>query len=41
VASSGLKLSEDLGADEYRARYLPRDEQGGGYAFYRLAVATV
>jgi methyltransferase (TIGR00027 family) len=41
VASAGLTLVEDLGADAYRARYLPRDEQGGGYAFYRLAVVTV
>jgi methyltransferase (TIGR00027 family) len=41
VASTGLTLREDLGADDYRARYLPRDEQGGGYAFYRLAVADV
>lgn len=39
VARSGLRLREDLGADEYRRRYLegiPR-----GYAFYRIAIAEV
>jgi methyltransferase (TIGR00027 family) len=35
----GLLLREDLGADEYRARYL--GEAGRGYAFYRIAVAEV
>jgi methyltransferase (TIGR00027 family) len=40
IHSTGLVLETDLGADEYRARYLPRDEQGGGYAFYRIAVAS-
>jgi methyltransferase (TIGR00027 family) len=37
----GLALEEDLGADDYRARYLPADPNGDrGYSFYRLAVAT-
>jgi len=41
LARHGLVLEEDLGADEYRERYLPRELHGfGGYAFYRLAVAT-
>jgi len=34
----GLALRENLGADEYRARYLP-DSEARGYAFYRIAVA--
>lgn len=38
LASAGLVLREELGADAYRARYLPRDEQDDGYAFYRIAV---
>jgi methyltransferase (TIGR00027 family) len=41
VARAGLKLREDLGADEYRARYLPAWENLSGYAFYRVAVAEV
>jgi methyltransferase (TIGR00027 family) len=41
LARHGLALEEDVGADEYRARYLPAEPNGfGGYAFYRLAVAT-
>lgn len=41
LAHHGLDLGEDLGAEEYRARYLPAERNGfGGYAFYRLAVAT-
>lgn len=32
-------LREDAGADDYRARYLPRGELDVGYAFYRIAVA--
>ncbi len=41
LASAGLVLREDLGADEYRARHLPAEPDGwGGYAFYRLAVAV-
>lgn len=39
VAHAGLALVEDLGADEYRARYLP-GERALGYAFYRLAAAA-
>jgi methyltransferase (TIGR00027 family) len=39
VARTGLRLREDLGADEYRARYLPAWENEHGYAFYRLALA--
>jgi methyltransferase (TIGR00027 family) len=34
----GLRLVEDLGADDYRARY---QERGHGYEFYRAAVAEV
>ena len=34
----GLVLGENLGADDYRARYLPAAE-ARGYAFYRIAVA--
>ena len=40
LARFRLTLVEDLGADEYRRRYLPGWEPDGGYAFYRLAVAT-
>jgi methyltransferase (TIGR00027 family) len=40
VARFGLSLRENLGADEYRARFLPPDE-AKGYAFYRIAVADV
>lgn len=42
LARFGLGLEEDLGADEYRRRYLgggSRDLRG--YAFYRIAVARV
>jgi methyltransferase (TIGR00027 family) len=37
VAGCGLTLEDDVGADDYRARYLGRADEG--YAFYRLAVA--
>jgi methyltransferase (TIGR00027 family) len=37
----GLTLREDLGADAYRARYLPAWENWSGYRFYRIAVAEV
>jgi methyltransferase (TIGR00027 family) len=40
LARSGLTLREELGADDYRARYLPADPPDRGYSFYRLAVAT-
>ena len=33
VVRVGLKLREDLRADEYRARYLPAWENMNGYAF--------
>jgi methyltransferase (TIGR00027 family) len=39
VAGCGLTLEDDVGADQYRARYL--DAADEGYAFYRLAVARV
>jgi methyltransferase (TIGR00027 family) len=42
LARFGLELEEDLGADEYRRRYLgggSRDLRG--YGFYRVAVARV
>lgn len=41
VARAGLTLREDLGADDYRKRYLPGWESMRGYAFYRLALAEV
>ena len=41
LEGAGLRLREDLGADEYRARYLPSWESSYGYAFYRVAVAVV
>lgn len=42
LAARGLKFLEDLGADDYRARYCgPRDAQARGYAFYRAALASV
>lgn len=41
VARFGLQLEQDLGADEYRARYLGTDARFTGYAFYRIAVARV
>jgi methyltransferase (TIGR00027 family) len=40
VAQRGLVLRDDLGADEYRRRYLG-DAAAAGYAFYRIAVAEV
>lgn len=39
VAGCGLKLVEDIGADEYRQLYLTRRDRG--YAFYRIAAAQV
>jgi O-methyltransferase involved in polyketide biosynthesis len=41
VGRSGLELRENLGADEYRARYLGPSDTHVGYAFYRIAVADV
>ena len=42
LGARGLTLVEDLGADEYRQRYLAdRTDGRRGYAFYRVAVATV
>jgi methyltransferase (TIGR00027 family) len=42
LQSRGLRLLEDLGADDYRARYFgPKAHQMRGYSFYRTAVATV
>jgi methyltransferase (TIGR00027 family) len=38
LAPFGLTLKEDLGADDYRARY---GLEQTGYRFYRVAVATV
>ncbi|HET7505541.1 MAG TPA: class I SAM-dependent methyltransferase [Kofleriaceae bacterium] len=40
VARSGLRLREDLGADDYRRRYLG-DVAAPGSAFYRIALADV
>jgi methyltransferase (TIGR00027 family) len=39
LAARGIALVDDLGADDYRARYL--GAAGRGYAFYRVAVARV
>ena len=39
VARSGLRLCEDLGADDYRRRYLGAAMPG--YPFYRIALAEV
>ena len=39
VARCGLRLRENLGADDYRRRYL--GEVPRGYAFYRIAIAEV
>lgn len=39
VARAGLRLREDLGADDYRRRYL--EDVPSGYAFYRVAIADV
>jgi len=42
LRARGLTLVEDLGADEYRQRYLAgRPDGRRGYAFYRVALATV
>jgi methyltransferase (TIGR00027 family) len=42
VAQNGLELVEDLGADDYRRRYLDGTARTlQGYGFYRLAVAKV
>jgi len=42
LRARGLTLVEDLGADEYRRRYLAgRPDGRRGYAFYRVALATV
>lgn len=41
LAARGLRLIEDLGAREYRARYLPGGAAIGGYEFYRAALAEV
>jgi methyltransferase (TIGR00027 family) len=40
VARSGLRLRDNLGADDYRRRYLG-DAEAPGYAFYRIASADV
>lgn len=40
VAHCGLVLSDDLGADDYRRRYLG-DRTMPGYAYYRIAAAAV
>jgi len=39
LAARGLRLIEDLGAREYRARYLPGGAAILGYEFYRAALA--
>jgi methyltransferase (TIGR00027 family) len=42
LESHGLRLLEDLGADDYRARYFgPKAHKMRGYSFYRAALATV
>jgi methyltransferase (TIGR00027 family) len=42
LRARGLTLVEDLGADAYRERYLAgRPDGRRGYAFYRVALATV
>ncbi len=42
LASFGIALEDDLGADAYRAKYLGATETGlTGYAFYRIAVGRV
>ncbi|HEY5925181.1 MAG TPA: class I SAM-dependent methyltransferase [Kofleriaceae bacterium] len=38
LAGFNLALEQDLGADEYRARYFGKDARFTGYAFYRIAV---
>jgi len=39
LAARGLRLIEDIGAQEYRARYLPGGASITGYEFYRAALA--
>jgi methyltransferase (TIGR00027 family) len=39
LAARGLRLIEDIGAREYRARYLPGGAAISGYEFYRAALA--
>ena len=42
LAERGLRLVEDLGSREYRARFMPaRGAHMRGYEFYRVAVATL
>jgi methyltransferase (TIGR00027 family) len=42
LQAHGLRLVEDLSADDYRARYFgPKAHRMHGYAFYRAALATV
>lgn len=41
LAGFGLTLEQDIGADEYRARYFGADAHFAGYAFYRIAVARI
>jgi methyltransferase (TIGR00027 family) len=42
LAERGLELVEDVGADEYRHRYLVGDDRlSRGYAFYRVALGRV
>jgi methyltransferase (TIGR00027 family) len=42
LARFGLRLVEDLGADDYRARYFGKKARDmRGYAFYRTALAVV
>jgi methyltransferase (TIGR00027 family) len=42
LRSHGLLMDQDLGADDYRARYFgPEARKMRGYAFYRAALATV
>ncbi|HMJ15661.1 MAG TPA: SAM-dependent methyltransferase [Polyangiaceae bacterium] len=41
-ADFGLNVEEDVGADEYRRRYLDQKRtHWGGYTFYRLVIARV
>ena len=41
LAGFRLALEQDLGADEYRARYFGAAARFAGYAFYRIAVARI
>lgn len=42
LQATALALVEDMGADDYRARYrIPENSRWRGYAFYRAALATV